>query len=85
MGVYSVGGRDERDVAVLILATHAIRMKLRPVVRSGRRTGQDRTACCVCECIYVYMFLCRLQIDGVGGALAKRCGRKLFMDYICWK
>lgn len=55
MGVYSVGGRDERDVAVLILATHAIRMKLRPVVRSGRRTGQDRTACCVSVflCIHV--------------------------------
>lgn len=54
MGVYSVGGRDERDVAVLILATHAIRMKLRPVVRSGRRTGQDSMLCvCVYLCIHV--------------------------------
>lgn len=25
------------------------------------------------------------HIDGMGGAPSKRCGRKRFMDYICWR
>lgn len=65
--------------AYLILATHVTIMKLRPTelnVSSLLSLPEKEIMLCVSS---------RLQIDGVGGAVAKRCERTLCMDYICSK